>query len=320
MHLRLWKKYKMLGRMLILSTLQCGPLWKSRLPKMSRSEATQQAGEPAQISGLGEAQAGAVLPEDPRAPLHETDYQATPSAEPSQGNSVWTKRACVKRGVHYRKCFVTMRNPKPNRDIFLKGTAQTPEKDPAKTKYHEASVLQLDQLPALSQRETIMPLRTYRFLLYPKGQKFCGGDLMNFDWPRLYQEHVWSQRIWWVIPRSKFIETLSALYEPRSASLIEDYGNLCFWERLAWKINIRKTDALLWSNMQKNLLWCVTPEKLFEADRFGFMRKCSIFHFLGNIHWTTKPLSKQTNRGNRVGFSDVFRKLFCTSSPILPIG
>ena len=85
------------------------------------------------------------------------------------------------------------------------------------------------------------------------------------------------------IPRPKFIQTLvSALYEPRGASLIEDYGNLVFLGTPGSGKSTICAKLMHYFGTQyaeKPAVVHVTPEKLFEADRLRFHAKMFNFPF-----------------------------------------
>jgi len=228
------------------------------------------------------------LPEDPRAPLHGTDFQPSPSAEPSQGNSVVRQNELASRKEFITEnVFRDDEEPQTKSGHLSQGNSvQTPEKDPAKYEIpSEASVLQLDQ-PSRPEpkRNDYASADTQSSALPKRSEVFVFGDLMNFGLTPAFIKNTFGLKEFdGSIPRSKFTETLvSALYEPRSASLIEDYGNLVFLGTPGSGKSTICAKLMHYFGTQyaeKPAVVHVTPEKLFEADRLRFNAKMFNFPF-----------------------------------------
>ena len=228
------------------------------------------------------------LPEDPRAPLHGTDFQPSPSAEPSRGNTVVRQNELASREEFITEnVFRDDEEPPSKSAPSSQGNSmQTPEKDPVK---HEipraASVLQLDQ-PSRPEpkRNDYASADTQGSALPKRSEVFVFGDLMNFGLTPAFIKNTFGLKEFdGSIPRSKFTETLvSALYEPRSASLIEDYGNLVFLGTPGSGKSTICAKLMHYFGTQyaeKPAVVHVTPEKLFEADRLRFHAKMFNFPF-----------------------------------------
>ena len=228
------------------------------------------------------------LPEDPRAPLHGMDFQSSPSAEPSQGNSIFRQNELASREEFITEnVFRDDEEPPTKSAPHSQGNSvQTPEKDPVK---HEipraASVLQLDQ-PSRPEpkRNDYVSADTQSSALPKRSEVFVFGDLMNFGLTPAFIKNTFGLKEFdGSIPRSKFTETLvSALYEPRSASLIEDYGNLVFLGTPGSGKSTICAKLMHYFGTQyaeKPAVVHVTPEKLFEADRLRFHAKMFNFPF-----------------------------------------
>ncbi len=228
------------------------------------------------------------LPEDPRAPLHGTDFQPSPSAEPSQGNTVLRQNELASREEFITEnVFRDDEEPPTKPAPHSQGNSvQTPEKDPVKHEImHEVSVLQLDQ-PSHPEpkRNDYASADTQGSALPKRSEVFVFGDLMNFGLTPAFIKNTFGLKEFdGSIPRSKFTETLvSALYEPRSASLIEDYGNLVFLGTPGSGKSTICAKLMHYFGTQyaeKPAVVHVTPEKLFEADRLRFHAKMFNFPF-----------------------------------------
>ncbi|MGA0282978.1 MAG: hypothetical protein ACO3K9_14970, partial [Paracoccaceae bacterium] len=228
------------------------------------------------------------LPEDPRAPLHGTDYHSSPSAEPSQGNSVLRQNELASREEFITEN-VSRDDAKPQTELAPPSqgnSVQTPEKDPVKQEItRETSVLQLDQ-PSRPEpkRNDYASADTQGSVLPKRSEVFVFGDLMNFGLTPAFIKNTFGLKEFdGSIPRSKFTETLvSALYEPRSTSLIEDYGNLVFLGTPGSGKSTICAKLMHYFGTQyaeKPAVVHVTPEKLFEADRLRFHAKMFNFPF-----------------------------------------
>lgn len=228
------------------------------------------------------------LPEDPRAPLHGADFQPSPGAEPSQGNTVVRQNELASREEFITEnVFRDDEEPPTKSAPHSQGNSvQTPEKDPVK---HEipraASVLQLDQ-PSRPEpkRNDYASADTQSSALPKRSEVFVFGDLMNFGLTPAFIKNTFGLKEFdGSIPRSKFTETLvSALYEPRSTSLIEDYGNLVFLGTPGSGKSTICAKLMHYFGTQyaeKPAVVHVTPEKLFEADRLRFNAKMFNFPF-----------------------------------------
>ena len=228
------------------------------------------------------------LPEDPRVPLHGTGFQPSPGAEPSQGNTVVRQNELASREEFITEnVFRDDEEPPTKSAPHSQGNSvQTPEKDPVK---HEipraASVLQLDQ-PSRPEpkRNDYASADTQSSALPKRSEVFVFGDLMNFGLTPAFIKNTFGLKEFdGSIPRSKFTETLvSALYEPRSASLIEDYGNLVFLGTPGSGKSTICAKLMHYFGTQyaeKPAVVHVTPEKLFEADRLRFHAKMFNFPF-----------------------------------------
>ena len=228
------------------------------------------------------------LPEDPRAPLHGTDYQTSPSTEPSQGNSVLRQNELASKEE-----LITENVFRDDEELQTKSaphsqgnSVQTPEKDPLKYEItRETSVLQLDQTSRPEpKRNDYASADTQGSALPKRSEGFVFGDLMNFGLTPAFIKNTFGLKEFdGSIPRSKFTEILvSALYEPRSASLIEDYGNLVFLGTPGSGKSTICAKLMHYFGTQyaeKPAVLHVTPEKLFEADRLRFHAKMFNFPF-----------------------------------------
>ncbi|MGA0428857.1 MAG: hypothetical protein ACO3NF_07640 [Paracoccaceae bacterium] len=228
------------------------------------------------------------LPEDPRAPLPRTEHQSSPSAESSQGNSIVRQNELASREEFITEnVFRDDEEPPTKSAPHSQGNSvQTPEKDPVKHEIpREASVLQLDQ-PSRPEpkRNDYASADTQSSALPKRSEVFVFGDLMNFGLTPAFIKNTFGLKEFdGSIPRSKFTETLvSALYEPRSASLIEDYGNLVFLGTPGSGKSTICAKLMHYFGTQyaeKPAVVHVTPEKLFEADRLRFHAKMFNFPF-----------------------------------------
>ena len=228
------------------------------------------------------------LPEDPRARLPRTEHQSSPSAEPSQGNSIVRQNDLASRKEFFTEnVFRDDEEPQTKPAPHSQGNSvKTPEKDPVKHEImQEVSVLQLDQ-PSHPEpkRNDYASADTQGSALPKRSEVFVFGDLMNFGLtPAFIKSTFGLKEFDGSIPRSKFTETLvSALYEPRSASLIEDYGNLVFLGTPGSGKSTICAKLMHYFGTQyaeKPAVVHVTPEKLFEADRLRFHAKMFNFPF-----------------------------------------
>jgi len=228
------------------------------------------------------------LPEDPRAPLPRTEHQSSPSAESSQGNSIVRQNELASREEFFTEnVFRDDEEPPTKPAPHSQGNSvQTPEKDPVKHEImREVSVLQLDQLSHPEpKRNDYASADTQGSALPKRSEVFVFGDLMNFGLTPAFIRNTFGLKEFdGSIPRSKFTETLvSALYEPRSASLIEDYGNLVFLGTPGSGKSTICAKLMHYFGTQyaeKPAVVHVTPEKLFEADRLRFHAKMFNFPF-----------------------------------------
>ena len=228
------------------------------------------------------------LPEDPRAPLHGTDYQSSPSAEPSQGNSILRQDELASREEFITEnVFRDHEEPQTkSAPHSQRNSAQTPEKDPVKHEItRETSVLHLDQ-PCRPEpkRNNYASVDTQGSASPKSSEVFVFGDLMNFGLtPAFIKSTFGLKEFDGSIPRSKFTETLvSAIYEPGSPSLIADYGNLVFLGTPGSGKSTICAKLMHYFGTQyaeKPAVVHVTPEKLFEADRLRFHAKMFNFPF-----------------------------------------
>ena len=228
------------------------------------------------------------LPEDPRARLPRTEHQSSPSAEPSQGNSIVRQNDLASRKEFFTEnVFRDDEEPQTKPAPHSQGNSvKTPEKDPVKHEImREVPVLQLDQ-PSHPEpkRNDYASADTQGSALPKRSEVFVFGDLMNFGLTPAFIKNTFGLKEFdGSIPRSKFTETLvSALYEPRSASLIEDYGNLVFLGTPGSGKSTICAKLMHYFGTQyaeKPAVVHVTPEKLFEADRLRFHAKMFNFPF-----------------------------------------
>ena len=229
-----------------------------------------------------------LLPEHPISPMNGTDYQSSPSAEQSQRNSILRQDEFLSREE-----FITENVFRDDEELQTKSAphsqrnvVQTPKTDPVKHEIpREASVLQLDQpSPSEPKRNNYASADTQGSASPKRSEIFVFGDLMNFGLtPAFIKKTFGLKEFDGSIPRSKFIQTLvSALYEPRGASLIEDYGNLVFLGTPGSGKSTICAKLMHYFGTQyaeKPAVVHVTPEKLFEADRLRFHAKMFNFPF-----------------------------------------
>ena len=229
-----------------------------------------------------------LLPADPNPPLQGTDDQFSRIAEPSQGASVLRRNERASREELptenvFRDEEEPQRKPAPPPQ---RNSVETPEKGPAKHEtQREASISQLDQ-PSRPEpmRNKYASTDTQGSALPKSSEVFVFGDLINFGLTPAFIKNAFAiKEFEGSIPRSKFTETLvSALHEPRSAALIEDYGNLVFLGTPGSGKSTICAKLMHYFGTQyaeKPAVMHVTPEKLFEADRLRFHAKMFNFPF-----------------------------------------
>ena len=246
---------------------------------------------PRKSLALAKSKLERVLPEDPIPSLHGPDYQSSPSTDLAKENLVLRQNE-----LNSREELITENVFRDDEELQRKSapypqksSLEKPEKGPEKHEItREASVFQLEQTShSEPMRNNYASADTQGSSLSKREEVFVFGDLMNFGLtPDFIKNEFGLKEFDGSIPRSKFKEALvSALYEPRSASLIEDCGNLVFLGTPGTGKSTICAKLMHYFGTQyseKPAVVHVTPEKLFEADRLRFHAKMFNFPFFRN--------------------------------------